>query len=228
MKFRNTPFPPLPGPAYTRNECFDVAGAGPRGPQGSAKQALQLQTDVKTLGQTMRWKAAKWEPKARKKASEYLGEALQSDGRAREPFPTAKTPYLRSVRGPALGPRHAPRDPKSPAATWSPSYPGQGEGTIYIGAHYDHWGWGGEGSLYRGADSAIHNGADDNASGVAAVLELSAPFPRQPTSKHRRIHRFFRGRNGALGIQCLCKRTPGRLPRTALHDQYGHGRSSEY
>ncbi len=44
--------------------------------------------------------------------------------------------------------------------------------TIVIGAHYDHLGMGGEGSLYRG-EPAIHNGADDNASGTAALIELA-------------------------------------------------------
>ena len=45
------------------------------------------------------------------------------------------------------------------------------ENTIVIGAHYDHLGTGGEGSLHRG-EKAIHNGADDNASGVAVMLDL--------------------------------------------------------
>ncbi len=45
---------------------------------------------------------------------------------------------------------------------------------IVLGAHYDHLGWGGKGSGSRRPDtSAVHNGADDNASGVAAVLELA-------------------------------------------------------
>ena len=46
------------------------------------------------------------------------------------------------------------------------------EKTLVIGAHYDHLGYGEEGSL---ADSAgqIHNGADDNASGVSAMLGLA-------------------------------------------------------
>ena len=44
--------------------------------------------------------------------------------------------------------------------------------TIVIGAHYDHLGYGGFGSLQPG-DSLIHNGADDNASGVAALLEIA-------------------------------------------------------
>ncbi|MAX71371.1 MAG: peptidase M28 [Flavobacteriaceae bacterium] len=46
--------------------------------------------------------------------------------------------------------------------------------TIVIGAHYDHLGYGGEGSLYRGEEKAIHNGADDNASGVAVLLNLAS------------------------------------------------------
>tara|TARA_R110001592_G_scaffold342448_3_gene632341 strand:+ start:521 stop:1765 length:1245 start_codon:yes stop_codon:yes gene_type:complete len=46
--------------------------------------------------------------------------------------------------------------------------------TIVIGAHYDHLGFGGEGSLYRGEDKAVHNGADDNASGVAVMLNLAS------------------------------------------------------
>ncbi|WP_407556513.1 M28 family peptidase [Winogradskyella sp. 4-2091] len=46
--------------------------------------------------------------------------------------------------------------------------------TIVIGAHYDHLGYGGEGSLFRGEEKAIHNGADDNASGVAVMLNLAS------------------------------------------------------
>jgi len=45
---------------------------------------------------------------------------------------------------------------------------------ILIGGHYDHLGWGGTGSGSRQPDTiAVHNGADDNASGVAAVLEIA-------------------------------------------------------
>jgi len=44
--------------------------------------------------------------------------------------------------------------------------------TAVIGAHYDHLGYGAEGSLYVG-DPAIHNGADDNASGVAGMLRIA-------------------------------------------------------
>ena len=46
--------------------------------------------------------------------------------------------------------------------------------TIILGAHYDHLGYGEDhNSLYTGTVPQIHNGADDNASGTAALIELS-------------------------------------------------------
>lgn len=44
---------------------------------------------------------------------------------------------------------------------------------ILIGAHYDHLGMGGEESLAESKQPAIHNGADDNASGTAAMIEVA-------------------------------------------------------
>lgn len=58
------------------------------------------------------------------------------------------------------------------------------EETLVIGAHYDHLGRGGSGSLAP-ESSEIHNGADDNASGTATLLEVarqlraSGPWPRR-------------------------------------------------
>ena len=49
----------------------------------------------------------------------------------------------------------------------------QTKNTIIIGAHYDHLGYGNENSLHRGEKNLIHNGADDNASGTAGILELA-------------------------------------------------------
>ena len=51
------------------------------------------------------------------------------------------------------------------------------ENTIIIGAHYDHLGNGTQGSsLDANPQGKIHNGADDNASGVAGVIELARFF----------------------------------------------------
>jgi hypothetical protein len=54
------------------------------------------------------------------------------------------------------------------------------ETTVVIGAHYDHLGMGGEGSLYREGE-AIHNGADDNASGVAMLFKLAEKLSQKST-----------------------------------------------
>ena len=68
----------------------------------------------------------------------------------------------------------------------------QGQGaladeTIVIGAHYDHLGMGNYGSRSRDAGKAIHNGADDNATGTAAVMELARRFGKSTQTPARRI-----------------------------------------
>ena len=57
--------------------------------------------------------------------------------------------------------------------------PGKTDQTLIIGAHYDHIGLGGNHSL-DSKPGVIHNGADDNASGVAGILELAHYFSSQP------------------------------------------------
>ena len=47
---------------------------------------------------------------------------------------------------------------------------------VIIGAHYDHVGRGRIAGLSRAGEGEIHNGADDNASGVAAMLELAEAY----------------------------------------------------
>jgi len=55
---------------------------------------------------------------------------------------------------------------------------------VLVGAHYDHLGFGEAGAMQRqGEEGRIHNGADDNASGTAAVLELAASLARECESK---------------------------------------------
>ncbi|MFO0904463.1 MAG: M20/M25/M40 family metallo-hydrolase [Pirellulales bacterium] len=70
----------------------------------------------------------------------------------------------------------------------------EGEGplaqeTIVIGAHYDHVGKGGpgSGSLAPSWNVDVHNGADDNASGTASLLEAARYFGSQPQKPRRRL-----------------------------------------
>jgi Zn-dependent M28 family amino/carboxypeptidase len=72
--------------------------------------------------------------------------------------------------------------------------------SIVIGAHYDHLGRGGEGSLAP-RSGEIHHGADDNASGTAGVLELARIFSAQkPKLKRTLVFIAFSGEEeGLLG-----------------------------
>ncbi len=59
---------------------------------------------------------------------------------------------------------------------------------VIIGAHYDHLGMGGKGSSSRKQDTiGVHSGADDNASGTAAVIELAEKFAAQKQNLKRSI-----------------------------------------
>lgn len=75
---------------------------------------------------------------------------------------------------------------------------------IVIGAHYDHLGFGGPGSGSRMPDtSAIHNGADDNASGTAGIIELAEKLAAGKDSFKRSvlIMAFGAEEMGLLGSQ---------------------------
>ncbi|MEQ8788465.1 MAG: M20/M25/M40 family metallo-hydrolase [Pirellulaceae bacterium] len=58
--------------------------------------------------------------------------------------------------------------------------------TVIVGAHYDHLGYGGQGSLAPWTKD-IHNGADDNASGTAALLEVARRITSSGKKPARRI-----------------------------------------
>jgi aminopeptidase YwaD len=57
---------------------------------------------------------------------------------------------------------------------------------IVVGAHYDHLGRGGEGSL-AAREGDVHHGADDNASGVSSLLELARIFATSTPKPRRTI-----------------------------------------
>ena len=79
------------------------------------------------------------------------------------------------------------------------------ENTVIIGAHYDHLGYGGEGSLYRDTIKAIHNGADDNASGVAVMLDLAKKLKGKTTNNNYLFLAFSGEEMGLLGSNYFVK-----------------------
>ena len=91
--------------------------------------------------------------------------------------------------------------------------PALADEAIVIGAHYDHLGHGGMGSLSPG-EEAIHNGADDNASGVAGMLELAAWFAAHPQPRTLVFAAFGAEELGNIGSGAWVKDPPWPLERT--------------
>ncbi len=79
--------------------------------------------------------------------------------------------------------------------------------TVVIGAHYDHLGFGGKHSGSRRPDHyEIHNGADDNASGVSIMLELAELFSHNNSNKRTLVFIGFGAEEmGLLGSKHFVK-----------------------
>ncbi|MBN3581308.1 M28 family peptidase [Algoriphagus aestuarii] len=80
----------------------------------------------------------------------------------------------------------------------------ESENTIVIGAHFDHLGMGESGSLHRG-DAAIHNGADDNASGTAALVALARILKHEDHNNNFLFIAFSGEENGLWGSNYYVK-----------------------
>lgn len=70
----------------------------------------------------------------------------------------------------------------------------QAPSTVILGAHYDHLGYGEDGnSMLRTGEHLIHNGADDNASGTAALIELARMLKTSKATHNNYLFIAFSG-----------------------------------
>lgn len=80
---------------------------------------------------------------------------------------------------------------------------------VIIGAHHDHLGMGGPGTSSRAPDTiAVHYGADDNASGVAGVLEASEWLSAHPPARSVLFATFGAEEMGIIGSKYLVENSP--------------------
>jgi hypothetical protein len=101
---------------------------------------------------------------------------------------------------------------------------------VIVGAHYDHLGWGGPTSLYRGKKPMIHNGADDNASGVAVMMELSRLLSQNPPKRSVLFVSFTAEELGLLGSNYFVNHPPIDLKQVSAMvnlDMVGRLRNNE-
>lgn len=109
--------------------------------------------------------------------------------------------------------------------------PGKTDKTIVIGAHYDHIGLGGTHSLDPKV-GVIHNGADDNASGVAGMLELAHYFATQtePYTHNLLFLAFSAEEFGLIGSKYYIHNPLKSLDKTVAMlnlDMIGHLRNNQ-
>jgi aminopeptidase YwaD len=84
---------------------------------------------------------------------------------------------------------------------------------IVIGAHFDHLGRSGASALDPDSAEAIRNGADDNASGTAAVMELARLLSRRAPRRSVVFVTFSGEELGLLGSQRFVDRSPLPIDR---------------
>jgi len=70
---------------------------------------------------------------------------------------------------------------------------------VVVGAHYDHLGMGGFGALDPDSTGRVHNGADDNASGTAALLEIGRILAHRKPARTVVLVAFSGEELGTLG-----------------------------
>ena len=90
---------------------------------------------------------------------------------------------------------------------------------VVIGAHYDHLGHGGRGNSLASQDEAqaIHHGADDNASGTAAILAIAESLARQPRRRHVLIALWSAEEIGLVGSNAFTAAPPVPLDQIAAY-----------
>lgn len=105
------------------------------------------------------------------------------------------------------------------------------EQAIVIGAHYDHLGHGAEGSLAPDENGTVHPGADDNASGTAALMALARGFAAAGGVPRTLVFVAFAGEEmGLLGSAHYVTQPAAPLDRTVLMvnlDMVGHLRDEK-
>lgn len=101
---------------------------------------------------------------------------------------------------------------------------------VVIGAHYDHLGRGSAGNSLASADQAgqIHHGADDNASGTAAVLAIADALARVPRKRHL-VVAFWSGEElGLIGSTAFVNAPPVPIAEMAAYLNFDMvGRSTD-
>ncbi len=150
--------------------------------------------------------------KGERLAASYIKKRFQDLGL--EGIFQTKDPYYQFFKKTIKSNPHAlednPDDPTIKGRNVGAFINNNSDHTIIIGAHYDHLGYGGEGSLHIG-EPEIHNGADDNSSGVAALLALAGYYSKTKMNSNFLFLAFSGEEKGLWGSNFFVDNSPLEL-----------------
>jgi Tol biopolymer transport system component len=195
------PNSPQPGELLPLTNDFTNAGSGIVAASISGKFADAL---LASIGKTLK----------------ELQTALDTEN----PHAESTTAALKAKVTLACGIEHVKKDDSDVVGYFPPGKQSGSDEYVVVGAHYDHLGHGGISSLERaGEENKIHPGADDNASGVAWVMELAASLAKERAEhpeKFRRgvIFACWSGEEiGLIGSAAFCEHPPVPLGKIAAY-----------
>lgn len=173
-------------------------------PRGAAPDSLAIRRDIEYLASPL-LAGRLTGTQGNNDAAKYLAQRYQSLGLkesaprylqafvARPPAHNGASPSLRTQNVFAILPGT------------DPALRGQ---YVVIGAHFDHLGTSTDGALDPEAKGAVRRGADDNASGTAAVLELARLLTAKPTKRSVIFANFSGEEEGLLGSSYFVDHSP--------------------
>ena len=152
-------------------------------------------------------------------ARRYAALDLQPTGSAACTGTRCPSPYFQPFSARSVAAAHAgvagPLATQNVVAVLRGADPKLRDEYVVLGAHFDHLGRSALGSLDPDSARAIRNGADDNASGTAAILELARLLAQRPPKRSIIFVTFSGEELGLLGSQYFVDHPPLPLERVA-------------
>ena len=189
--------------AHTQPTPTDLRSAGP------APDSLRIRADIAYLASD-RLEGRRAGTPGNDSAAAYIVRRYQSLGLAAMTPVTYLQPF---VARPAAG-AHSKAEAlptQNVVAMLAGTDPVLRNQWVVVGAHFDHLGRSTEDALDPEAGNAIRNGADDNASGTAAVMELARIFTASPTRRSLMFVNFSAEEEGLLGSAWFVDHAPVAL-----------------
>jgi aminopeptidase YwaD len=180
------------------------AGSATATPRNATPDSLAIRRDIEYLASPL-LAGRLTGTQGNNDAAKYLARRYESLG-LKEAAPRYLQPFV------ARPPAHSGASPSLPTQNVFAILPGTDPALrgqyVVVGAHFDHLGTSTDGALDPDAKGVVRRGADDNASGTAAVLELARLLAATPTKRSVIFANFSGEEEGLLGSSYFVDHSP--------------------